>query len=289
MRMTKSERLFYMVNGFLLTLIAISCFFPLIHIVSLSLSSPEAIMSGKVSFFPKELTVESYHLLMKGTRVIGSMKNSILITVTGVLLSMSATILTAYPLSRRWLPGRRWFTLAAVFTMMFSAGIIPTFLVVHSVGLIDTYWALWLPGLVSTYNMLIMRSFFDNIPVEIDEAGRIDGCGEWRMLFRIFLPLSTPVLATLSLFYGVGFWNAFMGVLLYINDTAKYNMTVLVQQMIQSQSLLQEVTNSDDVAKVTPEGIKAAGIMVLILPMLAVYPFLQKYFVKGVMLGAVKG
>jgi putative aldouronate transport system permease protein len=202
---------------------------------------------------------------------------------------MTATIATAYPLSRRIFVARRFFTLAAVFTMLFSGGLIPTYLVVKSLGLINSYWAIWLPGLLSTYNMLVMRTFFENIPEEIEEAARIDGCNEIRLLLQIFLPLSMPVIATLVLFYGVGYWNSFMSVLIYINQTDKYNLTVLVQQMIQSQSLLQELVSEGEPVQVVPESLKAAGILVMVIPMLVVYPFLQKYFVKGVMLGSVKG
>lgn len=178
-----------------------------------------------------------------------------------------------------------------IFTMIFSGGIIPTYLVIKSLGLINTYWALWLPGLVSTYNMLILRTYFENIPTEIDEAARMDGCSEVRLLLKIILPVSMPVLATLALFYGVAFWNTFMSMLIYINDTDKYNLTVLVQKMIQNQSALQQsmIVQPDDQTHIVEEGAKAAGVIVMVAPMLLVYPFLQKYFIKGVMIGSVKG
>ena len=178
-----------------------------------------------------------------------------------------------------------------VFTMLFGSGLIPNYLVMSQYGLINSYWVLWLPALINTFNVLVMRTFFEGIPGEIEEAARIDGCGEWTHLLRVVLPLSLPVLATITLFNAVGFWNAFMNVLIYINETRKYNLTVLVQQMIRRDSILAGVMSADpgDIANVTNEGIKAAGIMVMIVPMLLIYPFLQKYFVKGVMLGAVKG
>lgn len=173
--------------------------------------------------------------------------------------------------------------------MIFNGGLIPTYLVVQNLGLVNSYGALWLPGLVSTYNMLLMRSAFEQLPSEVDEAAKIDGCGELGILLRIVLPLSKPMLATLSLFYGVGYWNAFMSVMIYINDTAKYNMTVLVQNMIKSTSVVQDFTDPTMVANITPEGIRSAAVIVMIIPILAVYPLLQKYFVKGVMLGSIKG
>jgi putative aldouronate transport system permease protein len=289
MRTTLGERIFYGINYTVLLLIGLSCLFPLLHIIALSFSDIQEIASGRVTFYPKGWNTEAFGALLAGTRAIDAFKNSVVLTVFGVTLSMLGTIVVAYPLSRRILFGRRIFTLAAVFTMLFSGGMIPTYLVVKSLGLMNSYWAIWLPGLISTYNLLVMRTFFENIPEEVEEAARMDGCSEVGLLIRIYLPLSLPVIATLVLFYGVGYWNSFMSVLIYINETGKYNLTVLVQQMIQSQSLLQELVSEGEPIQIVPESLKAAGILVMVIPMLAVYPFLQKYFVKGVMLGSVKG
>ncbi|THF72898.1 carbohydrate ABC transporter permease [Cohnella fermenti] len=293
MRSTASEKWFYVINACLLTLLGASCLFPLLNTIALSLSDLQAIASGKVSFYPVGWNTDAFTSLFEGTRIVPSFWNSVVITVVGVVLSMTATILTAYPLSRRIFIGRRFFTLAMIFTMLFSGGLIPTYLVVKTYGILNSYMALWLPALISTYNLLVMRTFFENIPDEIDDAARIDGCSEMVYLFRIVLPLSLPVLATLTLFYGVGYWNTFMNVLIYINETSKYNLTVLVQNMIKSQSLLQEIVaasgNAEEQVQVVPESLKAAGVLVMVVPMLVVYPFMQKYFVKGVMLGSVKG
>ncbi|TYP76489.1 carbohydrate ABC transporter permease [Paenibacillus methanolicus] len=285
------DKIFYACNYGILLLIALTCLFPLLHIVSLSLSDAHSIMSGIVTFWPRGWSIESYRQLFENTRIIPAFGNSAVITLVGSAISMIMTILTAYPLSRAYFIGRRFFTLAAVFTMMFAGGMIPHYLLMKQLGLINTYWSLWLPAAVSVYNLLVLRTFFANVPEEIEEAARMDGCGEWRMLMRIMLPLSLPALATLTLFYAVGYWNSFMSVLIYINETHKYNLTVLVQQMIRKQSVLTEMVYAqpDDVAEITGEGIKAAGIMVMIIPMLIVYPLLQRYFVKGVMLGSVKG
>ncbi|WP_168120451.1 carbohydrate ABC transporter permease [Paenibacillus sp. HB172176] len=291
MKTTVSEKMFYGFNYAILTIAALSCLLPLLHIIALSLSDSHSIMSGFVSLWPMNPTVESYTLMLEGTRVVEGFKNSVTITIVGSFLSMSFTIMAAYPLSRVYCYARSQLTFFIVFTMLFNGGIIPMFLVLKALGLINSYGAIWLPGLISTFNMLVMRTFFQNIPDELDDAARIDGCGEWRLLLSIYLPLSKPVLATLTLFYAVGFWNAFMNVLIFINDTKLQNLTVIVQQMVQNQSLLQEMISlqPEDIASVTPEGIKAAGIMVMIVPMLIVYPFLQKYFVKGVLIGSVKG
>lgn len=289
MRAGKGEKLFYCLNYLLLTLIALSCILPLLNVVALSLSSAGAVASGKVTLWPVEFSLYSFKSLFTGTPIVRSFWNSVQITLIGTGLSMAVTVMAAYPLSRRQFYSRRFFTMAMVFTMIFNGGLIPTYLVVQNLGLVNSYGALWLPGLVSTYNMLLMRSAFEQLPSEVDEAAKIDGCGELGIMLRIVLPLSKPMLATLSLFYGVGYWNAFMSVMIYINDTAKYNMTVLVQNMIKSTSVVQDFSDPTMVANITPEGIRSAAVIVMIIPILAVYPLLQKYFVKGVMLGSIKG
>ncbi|AFH60328.1 carbohydrate ABC transporter permease [Paenibacillus caseinilyticus] len=291
MRASPGEKVFYAVNYVLLTLLACSCLFPLLHLIALSFSGSTAIQTGRVTLWPVEFSLDTYKLLASGTSITQSFRNSAVITVVGVALSMLATLLAAYPLSRPFFYARRTITLAMIFTMIFSGGLIPTYLVVQGLGLIDSYWAIWLPGLVSTYNMLILRTYFEQIPSEIEEAARMDGCGEVRLLAQVLLPISMPVIATLSLFYGVAYWNVFFSMLIYINDSTLQNLSVLVQQMIQSQSVLQQgmLAQPDEQVHVVEEGVKAAGIIVLITPMLIVYPFIQKYFVKGVMIGSVKG
>ncbi|RAU97313.1 carbohydrate ABC transporter permease [Paenibacillus sp. YN15] len=293
MKATNGEKIFYAANYAVLTLLGLTCLFPLLNTIALSLSDIHEIQSGRVTFYPIGWNIDAFRSLIEGTRIIEAFRNSVIITVVGVTLSMAATIITSYPVSRRIFIGRKFFTLLIVFTMLFSGGLIPTYLVVKSLGLVNSYYALWIPGLISAYNLLVMRTFFENIPDDIDDAARMDGCSELGYLIRIVLPLSLPVIATLTLFYGVGNWNMFLNILIYINETNKYNLTVLVQNMIRSQSLLQELVNSgatgDTQVEVVPESIKAAGVLVVVLPMLAVYPFIQKFFVKGVMLGSVKG
>lgn len=289
MRDSRGEKLFYFMNYVLLAIIALSCITPLLNVVALSLSGADAVASGQVTLWPKEFSFSSFETLFTGTPIMRSFWNSVQITLIGTALSMLVTIMAAYPLSRRQFYSRRFFTLAMVFTMIFNGGLIPTYLVVQNLGLVNSYAALWLPGLVSTYNMLLMRSAFESLPGEVDEAAKIDGCGETGILLRIVLPLSKPMLATLALFYGVGYWNSFMSVMIYINDTVKYNMTVLVQNMIKSTTMIQDFADPTMLATMTPEGIRSAAVIVMIVPILAVYPLLQKYFVKGVMIGSIKG
>lgn len=291
MRSSQGDKVFYTINYIVLTLIGLSCVLPLIHILALSLSDRHAISSGSVVFWPVSWDFGGYNALFRETPVASALLNSLVITVVGTFLNMLFTILAAYPLAKRYFIGRRFYSFAVIFTMIFSAGIIPSYLVVKALGLLNGYGSLWLPGLVSVWNLMVLRSFFEGLPEELEEAARIDGCSEWRLILQIVLPLSVPVLAALSLFYGVGHWNAFMNVLIYINDSAKYNLAVLVQQMIQNQTLLQEISVHDPALanNITPEGVKAAGVIVMTVPMILIYPFVQKYFVKGVMIGAVKG
>ena len=290
MQSTRGEKVFYAVNYGLVTLIALTCLLPLIYEIALSLSSSRAISSGWVSFWPVEFSWDNYHLVFEGTPILRSFRNSVVITVVGSVLSLATTILAAYPLSKPYMYARKHMTMLCVFTMLFGGGTIPTYLVIKELGIIDTYWALWLPGLVSTYNMLVMRTFFGNISSELEEAARIDGCNEIRLLLQIYLPLSLPCIATIALFYAVGFWNAFQNVLIYINSTAKFNLSVLVNNMIREQLLItSDYIQSEDISTITPQGVQAAGVIVMIVPIMCLYPFLQRYFVKGVMLGSIKG
>lgn len=290
MKQSAGERVFYTVNYILLVVLGLTCLLPFIHIVAVSLSSRPAVESGHVFFWPVHFQMTAYRFFFEATPALRALGNSAVITIGGVLLSMAATILAAYPLSRPYMIGRRYVLLAMVFTMLFSGGIIPTYIVVKSLGLLNSYWSLWMTGLVSTYNMLLMRSFFENIPREIDESARIDGGGEITLLTRIILPLSMPIIATLALFYGVGYWNSFMSVLMYINKSDMQNLTVVVQSMIQTGDMLMDAANNvQDQQKLTNEMIRAVGVVFMVIPMLLVYPFLQKYFVKGVMLGSIKG
>ncbi|MGO4496135.1 carbohydrate ABC transporter permease [Paenibacillus sp. 2RAB27] len=293
MKPTFGEKIFYGFNYVLLGIFGISCILPIIHILSLSLSSEHAVLSGFVGLWPVGFTLDSYKLLIEGTRIVHAFKNSVEITVVGTILNLVFTILAAYPLSRTYFYYRKPLTLMILFTMLFSAGLIPSYLLVKSLGLVNTYGALWIPGLVGVYHLLVLKTFFENIPGELEDAARIDGCSETRLIMQIMLPLSMPVIATLILFSAVGHWNSFFSVMIYINSSEKHNLTVLVQQMIMNNQLAQQVTEgrlSDDMMEsVTPQSIQSAGVIAMVVPMLVVYPFLQKYFVKGVMIGSIKG
>lgn len=296
MKPTMQEKSFYSINYLLLILATITCVVPVIHIAAISLSSERAIISGFVGLWPVDFNLQSYMYLIKGTRIMSSFWNSVEITVIGTALSLLFTVLGAYPLTRSYMIGRRFFTLAIMFTMIFGGGLIPTYLVVKSVGLIDSYGALWALALVSPWNLLIMIGFLRQIPSELEDAAHIDGCGDMRLLISVILPLSLPVMATLSVFYGVSYWNNFMSVLIYMNDPLKFNLSVFVNEIVRqldisvssSTDMILQL-NSNESTLLTAESVKAASIFIMIVPMLVVYPFLQKYFVKGALLGSIKG
>ena len=290
-RVSIGENIFYACNYLFLFLCVVVAVFPLIHVVATSLSSSNAIASGKVFLTPVELTYNSYHEIFRDGNVLRSLKNTVVITLIGTALNMIFTIMCAYPLSRRRLKGRGFFSGLFVFTMIFGGGLIPGFLLVKSLKLIDTYWALWLPGLISVYNMIILKNCFQNIPDSLEEAAMIDGANDIYILVKIMLPLASSVLATLSLFSAVGWWNEYYNSMIFLNSTTKLPATVRLMQMIESANR-SSLLNGEGVTAnelVTPEGIKAATIVVTMVPILCVYPFLQKYFVKGVMIGSVKG
>lgn len=292
MKKSLGERTFLFVNGLLLTLLCALCLIPILYTVASSFSSGSAIDAGKVFLWPVDFTLSAYKLLLARSNILKYFGNSVLLTVVGTILSLSATTLCAYPLSKKYLWQRKKIAFLITFTMLFSGGMIPAFLLIKNLDLMNSYWAIWLSGLISPYNMMVMRSFFEGIPEELDESAKIDGCGEWRLMFQIYLPLSKAVLATETLFYAVSFWNMYQKIMLYMQDTSKYTLSVFIQQMVfQLQQLDLDTVEAANVgaSDIVSESVKSAGVVVLIVPMLIIYPWLQKYFVKGVTLGAVKG
>lgn len=286
------EQIFYCINYCFLTLCVVITLFPLVNIVATSLSSSNAIVSGEVFLWPKQLTLEAYRNIIEDGQVFMAMKNTLIITVVGVVFNMAATILCAYPLSRKRLMGRGVFSGIIVFTMLFGGGMIPSFLLVKMLGIMDSYWALWLPQLISVYNMIIMKTFFQSIPDSLEEAAALDGANDFYILVKVFLPLSGSMLATLTLFYAVSWWNEYYNSMIYINSSGKLPMTVKLMQMVQNMN--QDMLRGSEGAmqqeqSLVAQSVKSASIVVTILPILCVYPFLQKYFVKGVMIGSVKG
>ena len=285
------EIIFQIVNYVLLTLIAIACLYPFVNTISTSLSSNRAILSGEVLIWPVELTGGAYAQIIEDGSIFRAMGNTVRLTVIGTTLNMLFTLLTAYPLSRAYWPGKKIFLGLIVFTMFFGGGMIPTFILIRTLNLMDTYGALWMLSLYSIGNVIILRTFIQTLPKELEESAFIDGASDLRVLTSIILPLSKAVLATLTLFYLVGWWNAYFQPLIYINDERKQVLMLRLRQLLDASQMAQSDLEEMGVAKeiIAPESFKAATIMVSTIPIVCVYPFLQKYFVKGVMIGSIKG
>jgi putative aldouronate transport system permease protein len=282
-----------LLNYLLLGLLSLLTLYPFWYEISASFSSSRAITAGEVYFWPIEFNVQAYRRLLEDGQLLHAMGNTVIVTLVGTSLNILMTILAAYPLSRKRLYGRGPILMFITFTMIFVSGIIPNFILIKNLGMMDSYLALWLPGLISTYNMFVMKSFMEGLPEEIEEAASIDGAGNWRILVQIMMPLCKPIIAALSLFYAVGWWNSYFNVMLYINSSKLQTLMLKLYQMIKQvdESLLNSGGGSEGATSVilTPEGIKAASVVIAILPILCVYPFLQKHFVKGVLIGSVKG
>lgn len=289
-RETLGAKVFTVINYMILIFCGVITLFPFLNVIATSFSSSRAIISNEVFLWPVEFTTEAYSRLVEDGQLLRGLKNTVLITVVGTGLNMIVTIFTAYALSKKRLNGRKALMSFFVFTMLFSGGLIPTFIVVKSTNLTDSYWSLWLPAILSVYNMIIMKNFLENIPTSLEEAASIDGAGDWYIMFSIYIPLSKAVIATLSLFYAVYWWNNYSNVLYYISSSSKQTMTVILMQMLDNVSDSLMVGDSALMEKsLTPEGVKAAAIIFTTLPIMCVYPFVQRYFVKGVMIGSVKG
>lgn len=266
--------------------------YPLFFVVIASFSDPQAVLGGKITFWPMGFNLESYKMILKEPKIWNGYRNTIFYTVLGTFINFILTTLTAYPLSRKDMPCRKLLTFFITFTMLFSGGMIPVYMVVRGLNLTDTIWAMVIPGAISTYNMLVMKNYFQSsIPEELHEAAAIDGCGHFQSLLRVILPLSTPIIAVIILFYAVGHWNAFFNAIIYLRDQRLYPLQIILREIMLQNSL--EAVGGDMIGMyekvMRGETMKYAVILVASAPVLAFYPFVQKYFVKGIMVGAVKG
>nr|WP_237690878.1 carbohydrate ABC transporter permease [Paenibacillus caui] len=285
--------LFDAANYILLTLIMLTVLYPLYFILIASISDPNLVYSGEVWLFPRGFTWDGYDRIFNDSSIWRGYANSILYAVVGTLIGVSLTVLAAYPLSRKDLVGRgtiMWFLLA---TMFFSGGLIPTYLLIKDLNMLNTIWALALPGAGGVFNIIIVRTFFQSsLPDEMWEAASIDGCSNWRYFLSIVLPLSKAIIAVMVLYHIVGFWNGFFDALIYLNDEKKYPLQLVLRNiLVQNQvnaNMMVDVESYAAKMRVT-ELIKYGVIIVSSLPLLILYPFLQKYFVKGVMIGSIKG
>ncbi len=285
---SKSDIAFDSLVFLILLLVGLICLVPVLYVISMSLTpATEVARAGGFVLIPRSLTTIAYTKVLSTEALPRAMFVNIGVTVVGTLMSLTVTMLGAYPLSREDLPGRGVLVKIAVFTMLFGAGTIPTYLVVRGTGLINTYWSLIIPSLVSTYNLIVMKAFFEGLSKEMFESARIDGASEMKVLIRIVLPLSLPIMLTIGLYYAVGYWNTYMHGLLYITNSSKYPLQVVVRRLLAALVAYEE--EGTDIKAIPSETIKMASVVVATLPVVVVYPFIQKYFTKGTLVGAVKG
>jgi ABC-type glycerol-3-phosphate transport system permease component len=259
--------------------------------VAYSLSSNRAVLSGIITFYPIDFRLDAYWEIIHKQQIWNGMKVSVLVTVLGTTVSLMFTIFAAYALSKEKLKGRKWISGVILFTMYFGGGIIPTFLVVKGLGMYDTMAALFVPGAINVFNFIVMRTFFRELPKELEEAAYLDGANDVTILTKVVLPLSLPIIATIALFYAVGYWNDYFSALLYIQSPEKYTLQLRLRSLLFSEELNQLSSGNIEGLgnQVMAESLKMTSIVVGTLPIILVYPWLQKYFVKGVMLGSVKG
>lgn len=290
MREQTANRVFDTINFITLFVCTLICLAPFLHILAISLSSVRPILSGQVSLFPVELNFEAYYKVFSDPAMIRSLGFTVMLTGLFTVLCMAMTVAMGYPLSKKKLKGRKGVMFIVVITMFFSGGIIPEYILIRNLNLLDSIWALVLPGLINPFYLIILISFFNNIPESLEESAEIDGSSHFRTLISIMLPLSLPVITTLSLFYAVGRWNGFTDTLMYITSPEFYPLQLKLYQLIQN-NMISELMQMEgaQMATVVPESLKAASVIFATVPILIVYPWLQRYFVSGVMLGAVKG
>jgi len=285
------DRIFLTATYILLTLVLIAVLYPLIYIVSSSLSSPSAVSAGKVWLWPVDVSFAGYEAVFRNGQVLTGYANSLFYTVAGTFISVSLTIMVAYPLSKKSFFGRTPLMVFITFTMLFSGGLIPTYLVVKSMGMIDTRWALLIPNAVWVWQVIIARTFFQtSIPDELSEAADIDGCSDIRYIFSVVLPLAKPIIAVLSLMYAVGQWNAYFDALIYLKSQSLYPLQLILRSIL----ILGSGTGNMDAGEMVKqqqmaELMKYSLIVVASLPVLVIYPFVQRYFVQGMLIGSVKG
>ena len=288
-RTTTGEKIFTVFNYILMVLLVFVTLYPIWYVAIASFSSGESVSTGKVMFWVKDFTLEAYKQVF-GTKNLGtSYLNTIFYATVGTAFSMVLTTTAAFGLSRRDFPFKKQITLFFMFTMWFGAGMMPTYLNIRNLGLLDTRLAIILMGGVSTWNLILMRSFFEAIPVEMDESAKLDGASDWVLFRSIYLPLSGAALATISLYYFVGSWNSYFWSMLILTDETKIPLQVILKKLIVELNTNFSEASGIDYTATSRETTVFATIMISIVPMMVMYPFVQKYFVKGIMIGAVKG
>jgi putative aldouronate transport system permease protein len=283
--------IFPIINIAVMIFLVILTLYPFYYVIVGSVSGDNVGVREVYFLYPKGFSMASYSMVFSTPSIARAYGNTIFVTIAGTAISLLMTILTAYPLSKTRLVGRRPVTMMMYFTMLFSGGLVPTYLVIWKMGLIDSLWALIWPKVISVYNMLLLINFFKTIPESLEESAHMDGANDVLILFRIILPLSLPIMATLTLFYAVGYWNSWFDAVMYLNRPRNFPLQLVLREIVQSVDLSFVAGGGADfsMSDTTIQSVRLATIVVAILPIMAVYPFLQKYFVKGVMIGAIKG
>ncbi|OBZ13913.1 MULTISPECIES: carbohydrate ABC transporter permease [Bacillales] len=287
-RESASRKLFLAFNYTFLTLLGLIMFLPFLNVIAQSLSSAGAIDRGEVMFWPVEFTTRYYEYVFDDVSIWRAFSVTVYITVLGTIINLLMTASLAYPLSRQEYVGRTYILIFVLMTMIFSAPLIPQFILMREVGLVNTLWALMIPTAISAFNLFVLRSFFTQIPTELVDSSRMDGCSELRILWSIILPLSKPALATVGIFYSVTNWNKYMDALYYINDVKKYPLQVKLRQLLITDDLTDTGNLAFEAASQSVQGVQMAVILVATIPIIMVYPFLQRYFIKGMMIGSIK-
>ena len=283
---SKNDKAFdVLVYGILLFVLLITLI-PVMFVISMSFTPyAELIKRGGFVLIPTKVTLGAYREMLNDDLLLGGMWITVQVTVIGTTLNLIATTLTAYPLSRRQMPGSKLVTKLIIFTMLFSAGTIPTYLIVKATGVMNTIWAMIIPSLITVYNLIVMKAFFEGLPEELFEAARIDGASEFGVLIKIVLPMSLPIMMTIGMYYAVSHWNAYMVAVLYISDAELRPMQVILRRMLKQANM--DTNSVEDV--VPAETLRMAAVCFATAPIVIIYPFIQKYFVKGTLAGAVKG
>jgi putative aldouronate transport system permease protein len=286
-----SGKMFDVTNILFLGLFSLCAFIPFLYIIGGSFATDAELMSRPLLLIPKTISLDSYRYIFTTNTLYRSIFVSVYITAIGTGINLFFTFTMAYALSRNHLAGRNLVMNLVIFSMLFSGGLIPSYLVVKELGLLNTYWAVMLPGAISAFNMIIVKTFFQDLPVELLESARIDGCSDLGVLWRIVLPLSKPIMATFALFYAVGHWNDFFSAMIYLDDNTKWPLQVVLRQIVLlSQGSIGSTADMDpNFVKPPDQSIKMAVIIVGTVPIMLIYPFLQKHFAKGVLIGALKG
>lgn len=296
MKLTLGDKTLSWIIYTLLAVLGFTAFYPFWNAAVISFNDGSDTMRGGVTFWPRAFTLENYAVVFKDERLVNGFAVSVLRTGVGTFLSIIATAVFAYGMTKSWLVGRQFYMVVCIVTMFFSGGLIPSYLLIRELHMVDTFWVMVIPGLISVWNMIIFRTFFKAMPAGLEESARIDGCSNWGVLLRIILPLSGPVLATLSLFTAVYHWNDWFTPSIYISNIDLLPIQTKLQQILNSNIMTEQMSQMDSAAAshlnrmktVTTKSLSMATMMVATVPILCVYPFVQKYFVKGVMIGSLK-